>query len=151
MSPWGIGQSALLRLETHRKSPLRRVILPGTGIASLPVVGAADEEEPVMAKLLVALVFAASFLVTSVPTAVHAQRFVVVNGRVMNQQALDSLDRAACQQVPNGYYWLDLSTGVWGYAGNPAPQGHISDGCRQARRPSLSERGMLYSPYDWVR
>ena len=117
----------------------------------LLVVGAADEEEPVLAKLLVALVFAASFLTMSMPTAAHAQRVVVVNGRVMNQQALDSLDRAACQQVPNGYYWLDLSTGIWGYAGNPTPQGYISDGCRQARRPSLSERGMLYSPYDWVR
>jgi hypothetical protein len=104
-----------------------------------------------MAKLLVALVFAASFLTMSAPTAVHAQRLVVVNGRVMNQQTLASLDRAACQQVPNGYYWLDLSTGIWGYAGDPTPQGHIADGCRQARRPSLSERGMLYSPYDWVR
>jgi len=110
-----------------------------------------NEEEPVMAKLVKALAFAAPFLTMSIPTAAHAQRHVVVNGRVMNQQALDSLDRAACQQVPNGYYWLDLSTGIWGYAGNPTPQGHISDGCRQARRPSLSERGMLYSPYDWVR
>src|SRR5437763_16307790 len=77
--------------------------------------------------------------------------FVVVNGRVMNSQALATLDHAACQQVPNGYYWLDTSTGIWGYAGNPAPQGHISDGCRQSRRQSLSARGMLYSPYDWVR
>jgi hypothetical protein len=110
-----------------------------------------NEEEPVMAKLLVVLVFAASFLTMSIPTAAHAQRLVVVNGRVMNQQALDSLDRAACQLVPNGHYWLDLGTGIWGYAGDPTPRGHISDGCRQARRPSLSERGMLYSPYDWVR
>jgi hypothetical protein len=78
----------------------------------------------------VAPVFAASFLTMSIPTAAHAQRHVVVNGRVMNQQALDSLDRAACQQVPNGYYWLDLSTGIWGYAGNPTPR----DGpaCRSA-------------------
>src|SRR5207302_397876 len=29
--------------------------------------------------------------------------FVVVNGRVMNSQALATLDHAACQQVPNGY------------------------------------------------
>ena len=41
--------------------------------------------------------------------------FVVVNGRVMNSQALATLDHAACQQVPNGYYWLDTSTGIWGY------------------------------------
>ena len=87
-----------------------------------------------MAKLLVALVFAASFLTMSIPTAAHAQRLVVVNGRVMNQQALDSLDRAACQQVPNGYYWLDLSTGIWDYAGDPTPRG-IS------RRPVVRRAG----------
>jgi hypothetical protein len=115
------------------------------------LVGASGKEETVMAKRVFVFLFAASILTMSIPAVAHAQRFVVVNGRVMNQQALVSLDRAACLQVPNGYYWLDTSTGVWGYPGNPAPQGHISDGCRQARRPSLSERGMLYSPHDWVR
>jgi hypothetical protein len=125
--------------------------MPGTGIAPLLLVGLADKEEPVMAKPVLAVLFAASFLAMSAPAVVQAQRFVVVNGRVMNAQALASLDRAACQQVPNGYYWLDAGTGVWGYPGNPAPQGHISDGCRQTRRPSLSERGMLYSTHDWVR
>jgi hypothetical protein len=142
---------ALLELETHRKSRAGERSWLGTGIAPFPVVGTADKEETVMAKPLLAFVLAASFLTMGAPPVVHAQRLVVVNGRVMNSQALASLDRAACQQVPNGYYWLDTSTGVWGYAGNPAPQGHISDGCRQARRPSLLERGMLYSPYDWVR
>jgi hypothetical protein len=104
-----------------------------------------------MAKPLLALVLAASFLTAGAPTVAHAQRLVVVNGRIMTPQSLAALDRAACLQVPNGAYWLDTNTGIWGYAGNPAPQGHISDGCRQTRRPSLSERGMLYSPYDWVR
>jgi hypothetical protein len=77
-----------------------------------------------------------------------AQRFVVVNGQLMSPAALASLDRAACRYVPNGYYWLNFTTGVWGYARNPTPMGHISDGCYQARRPSLSERRMLYTPYD---
>ena len=104
-----------------------------------------------MARAVLAVLFAASFLAVSAPAVVHAQRVVVVNGRVMNAQALASLDRAACQQVPDGYYWLDTSTGLWGYPGNPAPQGHISDGCYQARRPSLSERGMLYGSEERVR
>jgi hypothetical protein len=91
-------------------------------------------------------------LTLGVSTEVLAQRFVVVNGQVMSPQELAILDRYACQYVPNGYYWLNTQTGLWGYAGNPAPQGYISDGCyRQTRRPSLSERRMLYSPYDWVR
>ena len=84
-------------------------------------------------------------------TEALAQRFVV-NGQVMGPQELAILDRFACQYVPNGYYWLNTQTGLWGYAGNPTPQGYISDGCyRQTRRPSLSERRMLYGPYDWVR
>jgi hypothetical protein len=92
-----------------------------------------------MAKPVLAFLFAASFRTTS------AQR-------PGDERAGARLARrAACQQVPNGYDWLDFSSGGWGYAGNPAPQGHISDGCRQARRPSLSERGMLYSTHDWVR
>jgi len=142
---------ALFQLETHRKSRGGERSSLGTGIAPFPVVGGTDKEETVMAKRMLAFVLTASFLTMSLPTVVHAQRLVVVNGRVMNSQALATLDQAACQHVPNGYYWLDTSTGIWGYAGNPVPQGHISSGCRQARRPSLSERGMLYSPYDWVR
>jgi hypothetical protein len=59
------------------------------------VVGTADKEETVTAKPLLAFVLAASFLTMSAPTVVHAQRLVVVNGRVMNSQALASLDRAA--------------------------------------------------------
>jgi hypothetical protein len=85
-------------------------------------------------------------------TAIQADRFVVVNGQVMGPRELAILDRYACQSVPNGSYWLNTQTGLWGYAGNPTPQGYISDGCYwQTRRPSLSERRMLYSPYDWVR
>lgn len=80
--------------------------------------------------------------------AAHAQRFVVVNGRVMSPQNLAALDRAACLDVPDGYYWLDTDARVWGYAGNPVPQGHISDGGRQTLRPSLSEWRMLYTPFD---
>jgi hypothetical protein len=142
---------ALLQVETHRKFRVGERLSLGTGIAAFPFVGRTDKEETVMAKPVLAYVLAASFLTMGLPTVAHAQRLVVVNGRVMNSQALATLDHAACQQVPNGYYWLDTSTGIWGYAGNPAPQGHISDGCRQSRRQSLSERGMLYSPYDWVR
>jgi hypothetical protein len=82
---------------------------------------------------------------------VHAQRYVVVNGVVMSPAALAAFDQAACQLVPDGRYWLNTSTGVWGYAGNPIPQGRISDACYQARRPSLSERRLLFSPHDWVR
>lgn len=84
--------------------------------------------------------------------ASHAERYVVVNGERMNDAQIQTLERIRCGPIPNGHYWLNVNTGVWGYAGNPTPQGNITDNCYQPqRRPSLSERGMLFSPGDWVR
>ena len=56
------------------------------------------------------------------------QRYVVVNGALMSPQDLYVLDRMAGYYIPNGEYWLDPNTGVWGYAGNPYPQGRIGGG-----------------------
>jgi hypothetical protein len=105
-----------------------------------------------MKTIALVICLGAMALTLGVCTEALAQRFVVVNDQVMGPQELAILDQYACQYVPNGYYWLNTQTGLWGYAGNPTSQGYISDGCyRQTRRPSLSERRMLYSPYDWVR
>jgi len=85
-------------------------------------------------------------------TAVHAERYVVVNGERMSDSQVQALERIHCGPFPNGNYWLNVNTGVWGYAGNATPQGNITDNCYQPqRRPGLSERGMLFSPGDWVR
>ncbi len=59
-----------------------------------------------------------------------AQRFVWVNGVRLGPAELAQLDAANCGYVPNGSYWFDSRTGVWGYWNNPRPQGHISDNCR---------------------
>ena len=77
-----------------------------------------------------ALTLCAAMLATS--TGALAQRSVWVNGQPMNAAQLDRLDRARCGQVPNGRYWLNVNSGVWGYWGNPRPQGHIADNCRAA-------------------
>ncbi len=80
------------------------------------------------------------------------ERWVVVNGFRLNPAQIQYLDSVACGLIPDGRYWLNLNTGIWGYAGNSRPMGHISDNCnRRQRRPSLSERGMLFSPHDWTR
>ncbi|MCP5195639.1 MAG: hypothetical protein H6974_02430 [Gammaproteobacteria bacterium] len=73
-----------------------------------------------------------------------AKRFVVVNGQRLNTGEIQYLERISCTRIPNGRYWLNVRTGIWGYQGSGA-QGHIFDRCR-ARRPSLSERGLLYRP-----
>ena len=100
-----------------------------------------------MKRIALVIAFGVMALALGVSTEALAQRFVVVNGQVMGPQELAILDRYACQYVPNGYYWLNTQTGLWGYAGNPAPQGTSltgatgrrggracpSDGCSTAR------------------
>ena len=100
-----------------------------------------------MAKPLLALVLTASFLTAAAPTVAHAQRLVVVNGRIVTPQSLAALDRAACLQVPNGSYWLDTNTGIWGDAGNPArkgtsPTAAVRRGARASRSAACSTARM---------
>jgi hypothetical protein len=84
--------------------------------------------------------------------AAHAERWVVVNGLRLNLDQIQLLEGISCRPIPNGAYWLDTGSGIWGYAGDPRPQGHIKDGCTNSqRRPSLSERGLLYSPGELLR
>ena len=97
-------------------------------------------------------IVAAVTLSFSITQTAQAERYIVVNGKRLNGQEIAFLERIRCGPIPNGHYWLNTHTGVWGYANNPYPQGNITDNCyRRQRRPSLSERGMLFSPYDWVR
>jgi hypothetical protein len=70
---------------------------------------------------------------------------VVVNGRVLSPGEIAWLAQLSCGPVYPGSYWFDTSTGYWGYAGSMQTQGHIRDRCAQ-RRPSLSERRLLYRP-----
>jgi hypothetical protein len=81
-----------------------------------------------------------------------AERYVVLNNQRLSIPEIQALEQAHCGPIANGRYWLNYQTGIWGYADNPQPRGHISDNCRSAgRRPSLSERGILFGPQDWVR
>lgn len=82
----------------------------------------------------------------------RAERYVVVNGSRLSEDAIERLEQEYCGPIPNGNYWYDAQSGIWGYAGNPVPQGNIHDNCiAPGRRPSLSERGMLFGPEDWTR
>ena len=78
-----------------------------------------------------------------------AARYVVVNGARLNTAEIQYLDRLSCSRIPNGRYWLNVRTGIWGYEGGGA-QGHIADNCN-TRQPGLSERGLLYSPGELLR
>ncbi len=86
--------------------------------------------------------------------SVFAERRVYVNGQRLTYPQIAYLEQLHCGPIPNGRYWLNGQTGIWGYAGDPRPQGHISNNCYQRqkeRRPSLSERGLLFGPSDYLR
>jgi hypothetical protein len=72
-------------------------------------------------------------------TPVLAERQVWVNGKRMNYAEIAQLERLRCGPVPNGRYWLNLNTGIWGYGTDPRPQGHISDNCNTGR--AMNRRG----------
>lgn len=70
----------------------------------------------------------------------------------MGPQERAVLDRFACQYVPNGYYWLNTQTGLWGVRREPdAPGIHLGRVLPAGAAAEPVGRRMLYSPYDWVR
>lgn len=84
-------------------------------------------------------------LVLGIPKTVYPERYVVVNNNRLNDSEIMVLERWHCGPFPNGYYWLNTNNGLWGYADDPGRQGYITDNCyNPARRPGLSERGMLF-------
>jgi hypothetical protein len=96
--------------------------------------------------------FTAALLVLFAAGASWAERYVVVNNQRLTQNEISQLEGWHCGPIPNGRYWLNINTGIWGYSGNPRAQGHIADNCRNpGPRPGLSQRGQLFTPYDWVR
>ena len=84
-------------------------------------------------------------------SAVQAQsRLVIVNGRLLADAEVMALALMNCTEIPDGNYWLDRSTGAWGYAGNPAVQGRIGDPCRAVASGGVNRDGTI-GPYATLR
>jgi hypothetical protein len=80
----------------------------------------------------------------------RAGRYVVVNGDRLGDSEIMRYEMQ-CGSIADGEYWVNPSTGVWGYEGDPTPQGGLSGNCYTRRHKSLSEKGMLYSPWELLR
>lgn len=73
-------------------------------------------------------------------------RYVVVNGQQLHSWQVTRIEGLFCSPIANGRYWYDPDTGIWGYEGNPQPQGQFINRCASTGgRTSLSQRGLLYS------
>jgi hypothetical protein len=91
--------------------------------------------------------------VVLMPLSAFADRYVIVNGLRLNETEVENLERIHCGPIPNGRYWLNLNTGLFGFAGDPRPLGYISGNCgnpvsrgNSGSGGSLSGRGLLYTP-----
>ena len=47
-------------------------------------------------------------------------RTVFVNGQQLTQLEIIQLEQLHGEYIPDGNYWLDYSSGYWGYIGGPA-------------------------------
>ena len=69
------------------------------------------------------------------------QRFVVINGELLSPEQLTVLDQLVGGYAPNGAYWVDTNSGIWGYAGDPTPRGRIGAGGGGAGYSGALDRG----------
>ena len=74
-------------------------------------------------RILAALAITVAVIFTAPSQA--QQRFVVINGELLSPEQLYVLDQLAGGYVPNGAYWVEPNTGIWGFAGDPTPRGQI--------------------------
>jgi hypothetical protein len=89
----------------------------------------------------VAIVAAALGTIVICGTA-EAQALYIVNGSPAHPAIAQYF---AGRNLPSGYYWVN-NNGNWGFAGDATVVGNL-----HGRRPSLSERGMLFSPGELMR
>jgi len=66
--------------------------------------------------------------ITTLPALAQWGRAVNVNGQWLNPQQIFEADQIAGFHLPNGYYWYDPTTGVWGGVGNTSPIGRAECG-----------------------
>lgn len=87
-----------------------------------------------MKKIILSLF--AAIVVSTGQYGFGADRFVVVNGQLLDATSLVDLEMAVGEPVPDGRYWLDAQSGAWGYENGPI-QGYI--GARYHGGPLVDE------------
>ena len=86
--------------------------------------------------------WSAAIALIATVSAARAQDWYYVNRQPASFVAAQAM---AARGLPFGYYWLQPN-GNWGFEGSSDVVGNI-----YGRRPSLSERGRLYSPGELLR
>lgn len=66
-----------------------------------------------------------SLIMFATPIIAEQQRHIHVNGEHLSDELIGQLDSLVGNTVGDGYYWLNLQTGAWGYEGNDQTQGVV--------------------------
>ncbi|HEY9627371.1 MAG TPA: hypothetical protein V6C84_08725 [Coleofasciculaceae cyanobacterium] len=106
-----------------------------------------------MKKLLIACAISASSLLNLFILPASAQ--VVINGYLFQGEELAQLEYLLGAPVLDGSYWLNTSTGDWGYAGDPTVRGNLlaalqsrsSAGAGSGTHSSFQGNASSYSSY----
>lgn len=75
-------------------------------------------------------------LFTGLATAVENERHIHINGEHLDLSNIQLLDQIVGSTVGNGYYWLNMQTGQWGFKGNNQTQGVIASIANQTSTPN---------------
>ena len=98
--------------------------------------------------------FGALALVFGLSAASAEAGNVYVNGKRLNRTEIAWLANYSCGPIPAGNYWINLTSGYWGYVGSTRIMGHVRDRCGQRRvfkDGNMSREGRLYYPGELLR
>jgi len=70
----------------------------------------------------------------SLPLFAGDERHIHVNGEHLDMTNIELLDQLTGGQVGNGYYWLNMQTGQWGYEGSEQVQGIVESIAHYAQK-----------------
>ena len=65
-------------------------------------------------------------LFVGLATAAENERHIHINGEHLDLTNIQLLDQIVGSTVGDGYYWLNIQTGQWGFEGNNQTQGIIA-------------------------
>jgi len=70
------------------------------------------------------------------------QRHIHINGEHLSDALIKQLDSLVGNKVDDGYYWINLHTGAWGYEGNDLTQGvvHAIANANRTNEPAESRQ-----------
>ena len=77
-------------------------------------------------------------------------RHIHINQEHLTDELIGQLDTLVGTQVADGYYWLNLQTGEWGYEDNPQVQGLVAAIANANQTPSQPEQPNQYRSYEGV-